>query len=221
MLRNLKNLTIPLLLLAATLPATAQDWSIGIHTGPFVFGDFVKRTMRLGNEETSGRSQEILSAGTRAGAAFDLEHSFSGHWAVRLETTGTRAPMSVKGTSGDDFEIEAGDIDVATLMLPIVFRINRGGALRFHVMGGPAYAAYRVQGGTATIPLFDETRTEWGAAFGGGIAWRWSDRVAVEGNLTDIVTSSPFRTTDFPTGQGLSIPKTHNVHTTVGLRFNF
>lgn len=217
-----KKLTTLLLLLAVTHPAAAQEWSIGVHTGPFVFGDFVKRTLRLGNEQSSERSTDILSAATRAGAAFDIEHSFSERWAVRFETTGTRAPMSVKGTTGDDgFEIEAGDIEVGTLMLPIVFRINRGGALRFHLMGGPAYAAYRIRSGTASFPVFEGTRTQWGAAVGGGIAWQWSDRVAVEGNFTDIVTSSPFRESDFPTRQSLDIPKTHNVHTTVGLRFRF
>jgi opacity protein-like surface antigen len=217
-----KKLTTLLLLLAAAHSAAAQDWSIGVHTGPFVFGDFVKRTMRLGNEEGSERSTDILSAATRAGAAFDIEHSFSERWAVRLETTGTRSPMSVKGTTGDDgFEIDAGDVDVGTLMLPLVFRINRGGALRFHLMGGPAYAAYRIRTGTPSFAGFDGTRTQWGVAVGGGVAWRWSERVAVEGNLADIVTSSPFRESDFPTRQGLDIPKTHNVHTTIGLRVSF
>ena len=216
-----KNLTTLLLLLAVTHPAAAQDWSIGVHTGPFVFGDFVKRTLRLGNEQGSERSTDILSAATRAGAAFDVEHGFSDRWAVRLEFTGTRAPMSVKGTTGEGFEIDAGDVDVATLMLPVVFRINRGGAFRVHLMGGPAYAAYRIQTGTPSFPVFEGTRTQWGAAVGGGVAWRWSERFAVEGNLTDIVTSSPFRETDYPTRQGLEIPKTHNVHTTIGLRLSF
>ena len=217
-----KKLTTLLLLLAVTHTAAAQDWSIGVHTGPFVFGDFVERTLRLGTEQGSERSTDILSAATRAGAAFDIEHSFSDRWAGRLEFTGNRSPLSVKGTAGEDgFEINAGDLDVGTLMLPIVFRINRGGALRFHLMGGPAYAAYRIRTGTSAFPVFEGTRTQWGAAVGGGVAWHWSERVAVEGNFTDIVTSSPFRESDYPTGQGLDIPKTHNVHTTIGLRFRF
>jgi opacity protein-like surface antigen len=217
----LKKLPTLLLLLAATLPAAAQDWSIGVHTGPFVFGDFVERTFRLGNEQGSERSRDILSAGTRAGAAFDIEHGFADRWAVRLEFTGTRAPLSVKGSDDDGFEIEAGDLDVGTLMLPIVFRINPRGSLRFHLMGGPAYAAYRIETGTSSFPVFEGTRTQWGAAFGGGAAWYFSDRIAVEGNLTDIVTSSPFKESDYPTGQSLDIPKTHNVHTTIGLRWRF
>jgi len=214
-----KDLTILLVALAAALPATAQNWSLGIHTGAFVFGDFAERTMRIGNDLPSERATSTLSAATRAGAAFDLERSFSERWAVRFESTGTRSPMSIKG-SGDDFEVDAGEIDVGTLILPIVFRINRGGALRFHLMGGPAYAAYHIRD-TSSSAVFEGTRTEWGAAFGGGIAWRLSDRLAVEGNLTDIVTSSPIRKSDFPTAQGVDIPKTHNVHTTIGLRWRF
>jgi hypothetical protein len=218
----LKKLPIPLLLLAFALPATAQDWSVGLHTGPFVFGDFVKRTLRLGNEGSSGESgTDILSAATRAGAAVDVERNFSDRWALRIEGTATHSPMSVKGSTDDGFHIPAGDIDVGTLMLPIVFRINPHGALRFHIMGGPAYAAYHVTSGTNAFPVFVGTRTQWGAAFGGGVAWQWSERLAVEGNLTDIVTSSPFREEDFPTRQNLEFPKTHNVHTTIGVRWRF
>ena len=216
-----KPLPILSLLLAFALPAAAQDWSLGVHTGPFVFGDFVERTLPLGNEEGSEPSSSILSAATRAGAAFDLERRLADRWAIRLEASGTRSPLSVKGQGDDDFEIEAGEMDIATFMLPLVFRINPRGAFRVHLMGGPAHAAYRIHAGTTAFPIFEGTRTEWGVAFGGGVAWHWSDRLAVEGNLTDIVTASPFKEEDFPTTRGLDIPKTHNVHTTVGLRWRF
>lgn len=213
--------TIFLFLLALTLPAAAQNWSIGVHTGPFVFGDFVQRTLPLGNEEGSEPSTSVLSAATRAGAAFDIERRLSDRWAIRLETSGTRSPMSVKDESDDGFEINAGEIEIATFMLPVVFRINPRGSLRFHLMGGPAHAAYFISSSRGAFPTFEGTRTEWGVAFGGGVAWQWSERLAVEGNLTDIITASPFHEDDFPTSRGLDIPKTHNVHTTVGLRWRF
>lgn len=48
-----------------------------------------------------------------------------------------------------------------------------------------------------------------------------SERFAVEGTLTDIVTTSPFERSDFPDVPGYTIPKPHNVHTTVGVRWKF
>src|SRR6185295_2448443 len=114
----------------------------------------------------------------------DVEHSFAPRWGVRLEGTFTHAPLSVKekGTTGDT-PVGAGDMDVTTVMLPLVFRINPRGALRFHIMGGPAYAMYRVKGraNASGISPLDETRSEWGFAAGAGAAWWLSDRFAVEG----------------------------------------
>ena len=66
------------------------------------------------------------------------------------------------------------------------------------------------------------TRGRWGAVGGGGVAWWLGPRFAIEGEADDIVTASPFRRSDFATGLGsLKIPKTHNVHTTVGIRYRF
>ena len=58
---------------------------------------------------------------------------------------------------------------------------------------------------------------------GGGVAWWMGQRFALEGEVDDIVTSSPFRRSDFSTSTfgGLKIPKTHNVHSTVGIRYRF
>jgi hypothetical protein len=106
-------------------------------------------------------------------------------------------------------------------MLPLVFRINRNGAFRFHVMGGPAMAVYRSEGPAASDPVFEDTQNEWGVAFGGGVGWWLSDRFAIEGNLTDIITTSPFDEDDFPSSVNVEIPRPHNVHTTIGVRWAF
>lgn len=214
-----KNLHILLLLLALTTPLHAQDWSLGVHGGPFVFGDFAERSLRIGTGEGPQPAESsTLTAASRAGLAVDLERSLGERWGVRAEATFTRSELAIGSTEDEQFAIDAGELDVVTFTLPIVYRINRGGTFRFHLMAGPAYAAYRVKG---TPAVFTGTRAEWGAAFGGGIAWRWSERFSVEGNLTDIITESPIRETDFPTARNLEIPETHNVHTTVGLRWKF
>ncbi len=220
-----KIVTITALLLAST-SLNAQHWSIGAGTGAFVFGDFVERVVRGPANEIDPPSVHTLtlSAATRAGAAFDIEHSFAGRWAVRLEAAFTRAPLSVEDDSDNSFSIEAGDLDVTTFMLPIVFRINRGGALRFHLLGGPAYAIYRPHGRSNadnSIRVFRDARSQWGAAAGAGAAWQMSNRFAVELEITDIVTSSPFRRDDFPDVPALKIKKPHNGHTKLGVRYRF
>lgn len=220
-----KKLTIALFLLAAALPATAQKWSIGVHSGPFVFGDFVERRLRPGTGQgPTGTVIMTLSAATRPGLAVDLERELAPRWALRLEGAFTRAPLAVKEEGTDDeFTFDAGEADVATFVLPLVFRINPRGSFRFHLMGGPAYAVYRISGrpNASGITPLDVTRTEWGLGAGGGVAWYASEHFAVEGNLADIVTSSPFDREDFPPGTGWSIPRPHNVHTTVGVRWRF
>jgi opacity protein-like surface antigen len=221
-----KTLTLAAALLAITLPLAAQDWSVGAGSGAFIFGDFVERRLRPTTGETpAGEGVTLtLSAATRAGLAVDVEHGFAPRWAVRLEGTFTSAPLSVKekGTTGVT-PVGAGDMDVTTVMLPLVFRINPRGALRFHIMGGPAYAMYRVQGraNASGISPFDETRSEWGFAAGAGAAWWLSDRFAVEGKAVDISTSSPFHRDDFPDVPGFNIVRPHNVHTTLGVRWKF
>lgn len=220
-----KKLTIAAALLAITLPAAAQDWSIGVHSGPFVFGDFVERRLRPSTGQgPTGTSTLTLSAATRAGLTIDLERDLAERWAVRVEGTFTRAPLAVKDQSDDDeFALDAGEVDVATFTLPVIFRINPRGAFRAHVMGGPAYAIYRITGrpNASGITVLDMTRGEFGLMAGGGIAWWTSDRFAVEGNFSDVVTTSPFERGDFPDTPGWSIPKPHNVHTTVGVRWRF
>jgi hypothetical protein len=54
------------------------------------------------------------------------------------------------------------------------------------------------------------------------VAWWLSDRFAVEGKVSDTVTASPFRRSDFgSTFGGVKIPETHNVHSTAGIRYRF
>ena len=99
------------------------------------------------------------------------------------------------------------------------------GALRFHIMGGPAYAMYHVNrntGAPSNIGLFQGTRNRTGWAAGGGVSWWLGDRLAIEGNVTDVVTKSPVERSDLPpTATGFELPKTRNVHTTLGVRYRF
>jgi len=222
----MKKLTFAALLLACTLPAAAQNWSFGAATGPFVFGDFVERRLRLTNGNDNEPVTMTLSAATRAGLALDLERSFSDRWAVRLEGTFTRSPITAEqsGGPGDGVEVSSGKLNVSTFMLPLVFRINPRGAFRFHLMAGPAVAIYKAdapENAAGAAPPFEGTQGEWGGAFGGGVGWWISDRFAVEGNLTDIVTTSPFDRSSFPDVPGIDIKNPHNVHTTVGVRWKF
>src|SRR6185436_8897589 len=219
-----KLLTIGALLLAAA-PLSARNWSLGVETGAFVFGDFVERRQRGPGspDQPSVVTTQTLSAATRAGLAVDLERSLSERWAIRVEGAFTRSPLSVKDPD-DDFSLDAGELDVTTVMAPIVFRVNPRGSLRFHLLIGPAFAMYRPVGRSnadETIRVFSGSRSEWGAAAGAGLAWQWSDRFALEGQVVDIVTTSPFDRDDFTGLSGITIPKPHNVHTTVGVRYRF
>jgi hypothetical protein len=219
-----KNLTTVALALAITLPLAADDWSLGAGSGAFVFGDFVERTLRPVNEE--GEAPPItlvLSAATRPGLSVDIERSFAPRWAVRLEGTFTHAPLEIKGEDDDGVALDAGNLDVTTFALPIVFHINTGGAFRFHIMGGPAYAIYKFESPdqAGSINVVGEKRQRWGGVAGAGVAWWTSDRFAIEANISDIVTPSPFSRDDFPDVPGFHIPRPHNVHTTVGVRWKF
>jgi hypothetical protein len=218
-----KSAAFVLVALAIALPATAQNWSLGAGSGPFVFGDFLERRLRpVNGAGAEAPTTLILSAATRAGLTIDVERALANRWALRLEGTFTRSDLSIKDSKGDDsLDLDAGEIDVTTLVLPVVFRINRTGALRFHLMGGPAYAMYKTSppAHSGEISLSDRTSNEWGVEFGGGVAWWPSERFAVEGNLSDIVTTSPFSELDDPPTTRAN--KTHNVHTTVGVRWRF
>jgi hypothetical protein len=219
-----KNLTTVALALALTLPLAADDWSLGAGSGAFVFGDFVERTLR----PTTGEGESppitlVLSAATRPGLSVDIERSFAPRWAVRLEGAFTHAPLKIKDDDDDGVALDAGNLDVTTFALPIVFHINTGGAFRFHIMGGPAYAIYKFESPdqAGNINVAGETRRRWGGMAGAGLAWWTSDRFAIEANISDIVTSSPFSRDDFPDVPGFHIPRPHNVHTTVGGRWKW
>ncbi|HEX7151489.1 MAG TPA: outer membrane beta-barrel protein [Thermoanaerobaculia bacterium] len=210
----------------SALPLAAQDWSISAGSGPFVFGDFMERSLALGPPEGPGavRSTVTLTAGTRAGLIADIERSFADRWAVRLEGTFTRAPLTL-GDSDDGFELEAGDLDVMTFALPLVFRINPEGTFRFYLKGGPANAIYEVERSpNAARPIFDGTRNRWGVTAGAGVGWHFSEQFVIEGQISDVVTSSPFERGDFAGGEddeSLDIPRPHNIHTSVGVRWRF
>lgn len=213
------------ILLFAALPLAAQDWSVGVSTGPFVFGNFVERTIRTGTETSVSTTTLRLTAATRPGLAVDIERRLADHWGLRLEGTFTESKLSVKSSSGEGVHLDAGKMDVTTWTLPIVFHFSRHGAFRVHLFGGPAYATYRIrhrEGNSAPIQEFTGTRGRTGAVVGGGVGWWLSDRTAIEGNIQDIVTESPFNRSDFPASTtGLKISKPHNVHTTVGVRYRF
>jgi hypothetical protein len=219
----MKKFALLALALASALPLTAQNWSVGAATGPFVFGDFFERTVLVSGGGPSGEMTLVLSAATRAGLAVDVERRINDRFAVRLEGTFTNSPLTLDpNRGGEENELNAGDLDVATLMLPLVFRINRSGAFRFHLMAGPAMAVYRGNAPNAqSDPVFEGTQQEWGIAYGGGVGWWISDRFAIEGNLTDITTSSPFDDEDFPNATRVDIKRPHNVHTTIGVRWVF
>lgn len=218
---------LPVLSLFCAMPAAARNWSFGAGTGPFVFGDFVRRTLLTGNEGASGTQTTRLSAKTRVGLSADLERDLGGdRFAIRLEGTFTQAPIAIKGSTSNGVALDAGKINVTTFQTPIVLRLNPRGAIRFHIMGGPAYAEYNIRRRTnasGTLPPFTGTRGRWGAALGGGVGWYWSKNFGVEGQITDITTTSPFKRTDFSTGgfSHIEIPRTRNVHTTVGIRYRF
>jgi len=208
------------LLLAAT-PLAAQNWSAGVATGPFIFGKFTERTTRIGTETSSSKSTTQLTAAPRAGIAVDLERAFSDRWAIRLEGTFTDTKLRVKNRGGEGVSLDAGKLDVTTWVVPIVFNFNRHGAFRVHIFGGPAYATYDFRNDATTQGL-PGSRSRFGGAAGAGVQWWMNDDIAIEGNIQDIVTASPFERTDFPaTTTGLKIEKPHNVHTTVGVRYRF
>lgn len=217
------RLALPLLV-AFALPAAAQEWSVGGGTGAFVFGDFVRRTLLPTTGNGNGSPNQIkLTGKTRPGILADVERDFSDRFAVRLEGSFTHARVAVRDEGGSEVGLDAGKIDVSTFMVPLVIRINPHGTFRFHVLGGPAYAMYHVRQtvGTSGFPLFSGTRNRWGYAAGAGVDWWFGKRLAAEGQVTDIDTASPFEKSDFAAAALVKIPRTHNVHTTLGLRVRF
>lgn len=202
--------------LVLTTSALADGWSLGAGIGPFVFGNFAERTATIVTEDGQLTSTSRLSAATRPGATADLERSFSERVAMRLEASWTRAPLKIKSRGGSGVAFDAGHAGIITVALPLVFTINPHGTFRFHLAAGPAYGLYEMD------ELFNGTRGRWGGMAGGGVAWWLSDRFAIEGEANDLVTASPLRKSDFASGFGaVKIPKTHNVHTTAGIRYRF
>ena len=218
--------TLLALAVLAAASAHAQSWSIGGGVGPFVFGRFVERSFTLNNGTSSATTTTRLSAETRAGVEANIEAALNRRFAVRLEGTWVRSPLRIKSKSGDQgTSFDAGRMNLTTLVLPLVFRINPNGSFRFDVMGGPAYALYNIHRQTssgASLPFFEGTRGRPGGAGAVGVEWWWRQSFAVEWQAEEIVTSSPFRATDFGTAaQGIHIPKPRNGHTTIGIRYRF
>jgi hypothetical protein len=206
--------------------AHGEAWSLGVGTGPFIFGRFAERTVTISTETGSATTQSRFSAATRAGAGVDLERNLNDWLALRVEGTWVRAPLRIKSRSGDrGVTLDAGNLSLTTFVVPLVIRLNPHGTLRFHIMGGPAYALYDVHRrstGGASVPLFEGTRSRWGGAAAVGVAWWWNRRFAVEWQAQEIVTASPFRVGDIASSpKGVHIPKPRNGHTTVGIRYRF
>jgi hypothetical protein len=217
------RLLLPIALLA--LPAAAQDWTFGVGTGPFVFGKFAERSVRASTGEPITIVHTVnLSARTEPGLVVDVERNLSDRFAVRLQATFTEAPLASKSNQGQTVAIDAGHLDVTTLTLPLIIRINPHGSFRFHIKGGPAYAIYHVKREFTNgqqIGPFRGTRSRFGGMAGAGVEWWWSKRFAVEGEVIDIVTSSPLQKSDFVAPGSVTIPKAQNEHATIGLRWRF
>lgn len=224
---------IVLTLLLATLPAPVlgQDWIGSVSSGPFVFGDFAERKATIDLGDDSVEVTTTLSADTRAGLMIDIERLLNDRFAIRLEGTATRAPMSAKTLSSDDdpsgdgVTIDIGDLDVLSIAAAAVYRFNRGGALRPYLLGGPAWVTYEMddEDETGVEPLFEGSRGRVGALVGAGVEWWWSPQLAIRAELADIYTDSPLERRDFrgnPSSR-LQIDNTHNVHTNLGVRYRF
>jgi hypothetical protein len=215
---------LPLLACLFPLAVQAQQWNIGGGVGAFTFGDFSSRTVRIGNESGSASTTIKLSAKTRPGVTVDLGRDFSDSFGMRLQATWVDAPIAVKNGDGDGVALDDGKLDVTTLSVPFVWTINSRGSFRFHLLAGPAYAMYRLKRQGTTLrdeAFFNGTRNRFGVIGGAGVDWWWSRRFAVEGEISDILTSSPIERADYQGLRGVDIPRPHNVHTTVGLRYRF
>src|SRR5438270_11413893 len=104
-----KTLLVFATVLFASATARGERWSLGVATGPFVFGRFAERTITISTGGETGTTKSRLSAATRAGVAVDVERSLGYRFAVRLEGTWTRAPLRIKAASGGQgVNIDAG-----------------------------------------------------------------------------------------------------------------
>lgn len=223
----MKKIVLSLAVVAAlsAVPVQAQQWSLGAGAGPFVFDNFVERSFRVGSGEgTSSTIKTSLSAKTRPGVTVDLERQLNDTFSIRFRGTFVDSPLAVDGGASGGVAIESTKVDVTTLSVPFVFQLSRRGAIRFHVMGGPAYAMYKIrrQGNDDLQGVYSGSRNRFGVMAGAGIDWWLSDRFALEGEVADVITSSPFERSDYPAGTtGLRIRRPNNVHTSGGLRYRF
>lgn len=222
-MRQSLRLLVGIITLTA-VPISAQEWSVGAGVGPFVFGDFVRQTLRPVGGAVGNPATIKLSAKTRPGGSLDIERDISGWLAIRFEGAYTHSKLAVRTSNAGGVSLDAGTINVTTVMVPLVIRFNQHGTFRFHVIGGPAYAMYdihRTFTPSQSNGAFEGTRSQWGGTAGGGVGWWFSNRFAVEGQITDIVTSSPFHRSEIGDSEKIKIPKPQNVHTTVGIRVRF
>lgn len=208
-------------------PAIAQDWGIGAGTGGFLFGDLVRIRSEVETELEELESEQVLSAATRAGGQIHLARFLGERWSIRADATFVRSPLSLETESDGDggLVLEAGDLDVTTVSLAAAFRFNGGGNLRPLIFAGPVWASYKIRPDEATgaPPIFRGSRQEWGGVLGAGLEWWISDRFAIRAEISDIVTTSPFRKEDFASVSpgDLEINETHNIHTVAGVMWRF
>ncbi|HEU5163856.1 MAG TPA: outer membrane beta-barrel protein [Thermoanaerobaculia bacterium] len=208
------------------VPLAAGDWGIGAGSGAFLFGDFARFRSTVGTELSTVETEEVLAASTRPGLQIHLERFAGARWSIRSDATIVRAPLSV-GASGDEdgVSLDIGDLDVLTVSLAAAFRFNRDGRLRPFLYAGPVWAQFAIREDeeTGVRPIFDDSRDELGAVAGAGLEWWVSERFAIRGEISDIVTPSPFEESDFEgiEGQHVEIPDAHNIHTVVGVTWRF
>ena len=214
-----KTLPLTLFLLFLAGHAAAQSgWSVGGGVGPFGTGDFIRRTMRVGNEGGNSTTTIALSAKTRVGGQVYLEDDFTRLLGFRLRASFVNAPLSVKGGGGSGVALSDGRLTTTTFSAPLLLHLNRDATFRFHLLAGPAYAMYRIsQQEQQAFPTFHQTRSRWGVIGGGGISWWLGPRLAIEGEAADVVTSSPFERSDYANATLVRISRPNNVNISVGL----
>lgn len=222
---RLRSALLALILLPAS--SEAQQWAVGVASGPFVFGNFAESQARISNQLETIKVEYALSADTSAGLVVGVERFFNDRLSIRLEGTAVRAPLALKSAREDEdaTRIGLGDMDGFTLALPVTFRFNRGGRFRPFLAAGPAGAAYdfKPEQNTRSVPLFDGTRIRAGAIAGAGVEWWINNRWLIRGEVSDILTKSPLKLSDFsgPPPPQAEISTPNNIHTTVGASYRF
>jgi opacity protein-like surface antigen len=222
----MRRLGVFRLLVLFAFPVTAADWGIGAGSGAFLYGDFARFQSTVGTELSTVPVEEVLAADTRPGLQIHLERFVGERWSIRSDATFARSPIAIRASDDEDaVALDVGELDVLTISLAAAFRFNRGGRVRPYLYAGPVWAQFAVRENdeTGVPPIFRESRTEIGAVGGAGVEWWVSDRFAIRGEISDIVTPSPFEESDFRgiEGQHVEIPDAHNIHTLVGVTWRF